>query len=158
MAELERTEDSHMNPYDGQDSGKGHIHDHNAKIETVKQSANSHDLLWSEVDILDNLTEMAHQVKRDKSFFGPPHAKALHELHQAQVDLALATITAEKNHSQAKYKELWEANDVENLRSNIFDQEYFDILSKHMNTVITKLDKVASSMKTVDEQNRDNHS
>ncbi|ANB12565.1 hypothetical protein AWJ20_822 [Sugiyamaella lignohabitans] len=125
------------------------------QIPSVKPVVNSHDRLWSEVDVLDDAADLASRVKANGSFFGPAHSKALDQLRHAQVELAQMTAEAEKQQDRAKYRVLWEKSDLESLRTALFDEEHFQQLSLHVDNTARKLDEVAELMKAVDEQSRE---
>ncbi|KAF5132691.1 hypothetical protein DV495_001039 [Geotrichum candidum] len=126
----------------------------NKNIPSVKPVVDEHDRLWSEIDILSETESIAHQARANRSFFGPEHAKALRELRTAQRDLVRA-MGGKDRRREDYYQSLWEQNDMESLRNNLFNQQHFSNVYNHVNKTIEKLDSVAKRMKIVDQQSKE---
>lgn len=129
--------------------------DPNAKIASVKPVVDKHDRLWSEIDVLDDAAAMAQQTRRDRSFFGPAHAEALDNLRNAQIQLAQVMAETTHKHDTSEYRALWENDDIESLRRNLFDKKHFECMEEHVQNTLDKLNEVSKCMKRVDEQSRE---
>lgn len=125
------------------------------QMPSVKPVIDDHDRAWAEIEVLDDAVEMAHQIKANKSFFGSEHAEAMDQLRSQQTELAQLMSDSDLRHHKAQYKSLWENNDIDSLRRNLFDEEHFEAIEKHILTTIDKLDDVAKCMEQVDEHSKD---
>lgn len=123
-------------------------------IPSVKPVVDEHDRLWSEMDILPETESIAHQARTNGSFFGPEHANALRELRAAQRELVRAMASKDRR-QEDYYQPLWEQNDMESLRHNLFNQQHFSNVYNHVTKTIEKLDSVAKRMKIVDQQSKE---
>jgi hypothetical protein len=129
--------------------------DPNAKIASVKPVIDEHDRLWSEIDVLDDAAEMAEQTRQDRSFFGVAHAETLDNLRNAQIQLAQVMAETKNIHDTSEYRALWENDDIESLRRNLFDKKHFESMEEHVQDTLDKLEEVSRYMKRVDEQSRE---
>lgn len=123
-------------------------------IPSVKPVVDQHDRMWAELDVLDEVEMAAHETEANKSFFGESHAKVLAELQQSQLELVKCISLADKRVEKDRYESLWEQND-NSLRNNLFNQQHFDSIYKHVSKTIDKLDNVAEKMKEIDRESQE---
>ncbi|KAK9346849.1 hypothetical protein V1522DRAFT_403211 [Lipomyces starkeyi] len=128
-------------------------------LPTVRPIVDSHDAMWADLDIMDDIEEVAEQVDNEGNFFGEVHVNALEDLQQRQIELAT---TMEKGEDVidlvADQGKLWEVNDQDIAfakSSKIFNEDHFDHVQQIVDTVMGKLDKVVESMKILEGQSRD---
>ncbi|KAK9362483.1 hypothetical protein V1504DRAFT_448618 [Lipomyces starkeyi] len=129
------------------------------RLPTVRPIVDSHDAIWADLDIMDDIEEVAEQVDNEGNFFGEVHVNALEDLQQRQIELAT---TMEKGEDVidlvADQGKLWEVNDQDIAfakSSKIFNEDHFDHVQQIVDTVMGKLDKVVESMKILEGQSRD---
>lgn len=127
---------------------------HEYLIPSVKPVVDQHDRMWAELDVLDEVEMAAEETRANKSFFGESHAKVLEQLQKSQLDLIKCISVADKRVEKDRYQSLWEQND-DSLRNNLFNQQHFDNVYKHISTTIEKLDSVAENMKEIDKESQD---
>ncbi|CAN6672855.1 hypothetical protein TRVA0_047S00540 [Trichomonascus vanleenenianus] len=126
------------------------------EIPSVRPVVDNHDRLWAEIDVLDDAAEMARQASMNGgSFFGKAHAEALEKLRQAQTELVTSMAITHAKNDKDNYRNTWEINDIDALRKNLFDEQQFETISKHVKETIDKLDTVASYMNAVDDQSKE---
>lgn len=124
-------------------------------IPSVKPVVDQHDRMWAELDVLDEVEIAASETEANMSFFGDSHAKVLAELQQSQLELIKSISVADKRVEKDQYQSLWEQNDIESLRNNLFNQQHFDSIYKHVSKTIEKLDGVAEKMKEIDKDSQE---
>lgn len=107
------------------------------------------------MDILGETEAIAQQAAQNKSFFGSEYAQALSDLRKAQTELVMAMAQGDKRMSEQGYQNLWEQNDMDAIRNNLFNQQHFNNVQNHVNRTIEKLDQVSSHMKIVDERSKE---
>jgi chromatin segregation and condensation protein Rec8/ScpA/Scc1 (kleisin family) len=78
------------------------------EVPSVNPIVDAHDRLWSEIDVLDDVAEMANQTKQSKSFFGQAHAESIEKLRNAQTELAQIMTQIDQRHDKSKYRSIWE--------------------------------------------------
>ncbi|KAK9390854.1 hypothetical protein V1515DRAFT_591795 [Lipomyces mesembrius] len=128
-------------------------------LPTVRPIVDSHDAMWADLDIMEDIDEVAEQVDNEGNFFGGVHVNALEDLQQTQIELAT---TMEKGEDVidlvADQGKLWEVNDKDIAfaqSSKIFNEDHFDHVQQIVDNVMEKLDKVVESMKILEGQSRD---
>lgn len=124
-------------------------------IPSVRPNVDNQDRLWAEMDILGETAAIAQQAAQNKSFFGTDHAQALAELRKAQTELVRTMAQGEKRTGEQQYQSLWEQNDMDSIRNNLFNQQHFNNVYNHVNRTIDKLDQVSLHMKIVDERSKE---
>ncbi|KAK9237550.1 hypothetical protein V1525DRAFT_403512 [Lipomyces kononenkoae] len=119
----------------------------------------THDAMWADLDIMQDIEEAADQVDKEGNFFGEVHVKGLENLQQAQIELAM---TMEKGEDVidlvSDQGKLWEVNDKDIAlakSSKIFNEDHFDHVQQIVDTAMAKLDNVVDSMKILEGQSRD---
>ncbi|KAK9368348.1 hypothetical protein V1509DRAFT_623819 [Lipomyces kononenkoae] len=125
----------------------------------VRPIVDTHDAMWADLDIMQDIEEAADQVDKEGNFFGEVHVNALENLQRAQMELAM---TMEKGEDVidlvADQGKLWEVNDKDIAlakSSKIFNEDHFDHVQQIVDTVMGKLDNVVDSMKILEGQSRD---
>ncbi|KAJ8103236.1 hypothetical protein POJ06DRAFT_65827 [Lipomyces tetrasporus] len=128
-------------------------------LPTIRPVVDTHDTMWADLDIMEDIEEVAEQVANEGNFFGQTHVTALEDLQQAQIEL---TTTMDKGEDVidlvADQGKLWEVNDMDIAfakSSKIFNEDHFDHVQQIVDTVMGKLDKVVDSMKILEGQSRD---
>lgn len=122
---------------------------------SVTPVVDDHDRAWAEMDVLDDAVEMAHQIKANKSFFGTEHAEAMDQLRSKQTELAQLMSQTDLRHDKSQYTNLWQNNDIDSLRRDLFDEEHFETIESHVSNTLAKLDDVSTCMEQVDEHSKD---
>uniref|UniRef100_A0A060TI60 ARAD1D43868p n=1 Tax=Blastobotrys adeninivorans TaxID=409370 RepID=A0A060TI60_BLAAD len=123
-------------------------------IQPVTPTQDSHDRLWAEIDVLDDVSTLAQETTQS-GFFGAEHSEAVDKLRKAQATLVDMMLEAEKRNDVALYKSVWENSDIVTLKQMIFDADHIDAVSKQVNETTTKLDEVAKCMDDMDQENRE---
>ncbi|ODQ66047.1 hypothetical protein NADFUDRAFT_42032 [Nadsonia fulvescens var. elongata DSM 6958] len=136
----------------GENRGKSSVGEPEFK---AKPSIDYHDMLWAEMDILDDVKSMAQQTITNGSFFGKKHAEALEQLKKAQVRLAHEICSNDKQIGEYDHRKIWEANDIESVKKTLFSQEHFKNVSDCVENTLAKLNDVGEVMKVVDDRSRD---
>lgn len=146
-------------------------------ISSVKPVVDQNDRLWAELDVLDEVEIAAEETDANGSFFSEAHAKVLRELQQAQLELiksmslgngdnttgAASSFSGngagqnrnDVKNSNQQFQSLWEQNDIESLRNNLFNQAHFDNVYNHVTKTVEKLDQVAEKMKDTDKESQE---
>ncbi|VVT47470.1 uncharacterized protein SAPINGB_P001727 [Magnusiomyces paraingens] len=124
-------------------------------ISSVKPVVDQHDRMWAELDVLDEVEVAANETEANTSFFGEMHAKVLADLQISQLELIKSMSLGDKRIDKGQYQSLWEQNDIESLRNNLFNQQHFDSIYKHVSKTIEKLDIVAEKMKEIDNESQE---
>lgn len=124
-------------------------------ISSVKPVVDQHDRMWAELDVLDEVEMAANDTIKNMSFFGQQHAEVLKELQQSQLELIKSMSLGDKRIDKGQYQSLWEQNDIESLRNNLFNQQHFDGIYKHVLKTTEKLDNVAEKMKEIDKESQE---
>jgi hypothetical protein len=122
---------------------------------SVTPVVDDHDRAWAEMDVLDDAIEMARQIKANKSFFGTEHAQAMDQLRSKQTELAQLMSQTDLKHDKSQYTNLWQNNDIDSLRRDLFDEEHFETIENHVSNTLAKLDDVSKCMEQVDEHSKD---
>lgn len=124
-------------------------------ISSVKPVVDQHDRMWAELDVLDEVELAANETEANTSFFGEMHAKVLADLQLSQLELIKSMSLGDKRIDKGQYQSLWEQNDIESLRNNLFNQQHFDSIYKHVSKTIEKLDTLAEKMKELDSESQE---
>lgn len=77
-----------------------------AHIPSVRPVIDTHDRLWAQVDVLDEIGQHANEAQAKESFFTDEHAEALNHLRHAQMELAQLMEAGSKKHEESS-RILW---------------------------------------------------
>lgn len=75
-------------------------------IPSVRPVIDTHDRLWAQVDVLDEIGQHATEAQAKESFFTDEHAEALNNLRHAQMDLAKLMEAGSMKHEESS-RILW---------------------------------------------------
>ncbi|KAK9453486.1 hypothetical protein V1511DRAFT_504883 [Dipodascopsis uninucleata] len=121
----------------------------------------SHDAIWSELDVMEDIDRISEQVSTAGNFFGSKHRKALDSLHKSQLEL-LSTMAKGEDIIDQMFNEskLWEINDTDISIETFEDGGFFSVghFNKVQNTVdsvMESLDIVVDTMKVLESESRD---
>ncbi|CDR42604.1 CYFA0S10e00166g1_1 [Cyberlindnera fabianii] len=125
----------------------------NDKVPRARPAVDYQDMLWTQIDILDDVRRMADQTSTDGSFFSAEHARALNELRDTQYALLNDLKACEKVlDSSDDHKVIWDSTDIESVRDRLYNREYFDGVKTGLEKVKTRLEDVGESMRKIDDR------
>ena len=104
----------------------------------------THDKLWAEIDILNEVQRISQLTQSDKGFFGKAHSDAVNQLRQTQINLARALSNIDKR--MDKY-EIAEAGDIDTIKRTLFNPEHFEQVNHNVEQSFIKLQAVGEAMK-----------
>lgn len=128
----------------------------NDHVPRAKPPVDYQDMLWTQIDILDDVRRMAQQTSTDGSFFSAEHARAVAELRGSQTALLNDLKSCEKVlDSTDDHKVIWDSKDIESVRERLYNREYFDKVRTGLENVKRSLGEVTESMKKIEDRDVD---
>ncbi|KAG5360422.1 hypothetical protein CJU89_3487 [Yarrowia sp. B02] len=109
-----------------------------------RRRVDTHDKLWAEIDILNEVQRISQLTQSDKGFFGKAHSDAVNQLRQTQINLARALSNIDKR--MDKY-EIAEAGDIDTIKRTLFNPEHFEQVNHNVEQSFIKLQAVGEAMK-----------
>lgn len=109
-----------------------------------RRRVDTHDKLWAEIDILNEVQRISQLTQSDKGFFGKAHSEAVNQLRQSQINLARALSNIDKR--MDKY-EIAEAGDIDTIKRTLFNPEHFEQVNQNVEQSFIKLQAVGNAMK-----------
>ncbi|KAG5368154.1 hypothetical protein CJU90_0345 [Yarrowia sp. C11] len=109
-----------------------------------RRRVDTHDKLWAEIDILNEVQRISQLTQSDKGFFGKAHSDAVNQLRQTQINLARALSNIDKR--MDKY-EIHEAGDIDTIKRTLFNPEHFEQVNHNVEQSFIKLQAVGEAMK-----------
>jgi hypothetical protein len=117
------------------------------RMPKARHTVDYQDMLWTQIDILDDVRQMSESTREKGSFFSKEHKEAVEQLKASQSQLLEQLKLSGKAMDNDTHRVLWESENIDEVRNRLYDREYFKKVSSSLDGVREGLERVGETMR-----------
>lgn len=116
------------------------------QVPRARHTVDYQDMLWTQIDILDDVRKMAEQTRSQGSFFSREHSEAMESLRESQIEL-LSALQRSEDAMERDNAAVWGATTLDEVRGLLYDREYLECVQESLVAVKKDLSGVGDTMR-----------
>ncbi|ODV74832.1 uncharacterized protein CYBJADRAFT_63147 [Cyberlindnera jadinii NRRL Y-1542] len=126
------------------------------KVPRARHTVDYQDMLWTQIDILDDVRKMSTETREQGGFFSREHSVAMSSLRDSQSallkELKLSDAAMDKSDV---HRSLWDSESLDEVKGKLYNREQFDKVRESLGGVKLGLEGVSGTMRRFDRRGKE---